>query len=76
LNESTVASIQPILKYIESDRIADVIHDMSDQLINVRIGTEIEQNLHGIAILSRSYQIDKDLTGHIAVIGPTAMHYH
>ncbi|HAR6291681.1 TPA: heat-inducible transcription repressor HrcA [Staphylococcus pseudintermedius] len=76
LNESTVASIQPILKYIESDRIADVIHHMSDQLINVRIGTDIEQNLHGIAILSRSYQIDKDLTGHIAVIGPTAMHYH
>ncbi len=75
LNESNVASIQPILKYIESEQITEFIHKVSNHPINIRIGTEIENNLHGVAILTSPYQIEKDLNGYIAVIGPTAMRY-
>ncbi|MCS4485567.1 heat-inducible transcriptional repressor HrcA [Staphylococcus americanisciuri] len=75
LNESTVASIQPILQYVESDRITQLIAQVSDDPINIRIGSEIDHNLEGIAIVTRPYVLTNELEGHIAIVGPTAMRY-
>ncbi|QLK86038.1 heat-inducible transcriptional repressor HrcA [Staphylococcus sp. 17KM0847] len=75
LNEHTVSSIQPILKYVESDHIAQLIHQMSDSLINIRIGSEIGHNLQGIAIVTSPYTLSNDLQGYVAVVGPAAMRY-
>ncbi|MGV3041434.1 heat-inducible transcriptional repressor HrcA [Staphylococcus rostri] len=75
LNESTVASIQPILKYIESDRITHLVNQVSDAPIHISIGSEIDHNLQGIAIITRPYALTRELEGHIAIVGPTAMRY-
>lgn len=75
LNEHNVAAIQPILKYIESNRITALIDDNLDSAINIKIGRDIEKNINDIAILTRRYHIDHGLNGYVAVIGPTAMHY-
>ena len=45
LNESNVSSIQPILQYIESNRIAELLQDISSPNINVKIGNEIDDSL-------------------------------
>ena len=37
LNESNVSSIQPILQYIESNRIAELLQDISSPNINVKL---------------------------------------
>ncbi len=75
LNESNVSSIQPILQYIESNRIIELLDDISNSQINVKIGKEIDENLSDISIVSTQYHFDEKLKGQIAVIGPTAMHY-
>lgn len=75
LNESNVSSIQPILQYIESNKIAQLLDDMTNVSINVRIGHEIESSLSDISIVTSEYHIDDRLKGKIAVIGPTAMNY-
>ncbi|MCD8828077.1 heat-inducible transcriptional repressor HrcA [Staphylococcus gallinarum] len=75
LNESNVSSIQPILQYIESNKIAQLLDDMTNASINVRIGHEIESSLSDISIVTSEYHIDDRLKGKIAVIGPTAMNY-
>ncbi|NJI14133.1 heat-inducible transcriptional repressor HrcA [Staphylococcus agnetis] len=75
LNEHNVATIQPILKYIESNQITALIDDTLDSAINIKIGQDIEKNINDIAILTRRYHIDHGLNGYVAVIGPTAMHY-
>lgn len=75
LDETNVSAIQPILKYIESNQIIDILEELADSNINVKIGSDIEKNIQDIAILTRRYQIDHVLNGYIAVIGPTAMHY-
>ncbi|MGD3154811.1 heat-inducible transcriptional repressor HrcA [Staphylococcus warneri] len=75
LNESNVSSIQPILQYIESNRIVDLLDDISTSHINVKIGKEIDENLSDISIVTTQYHFDEKLKGQIAVIGPTAMHY-
>lgn len=75
LNETNVAAIQPILKYIESNQITDILDEMVGSNINIKIGHEIERDIQDIAILTRRYQIDHALSGYVAVIGPTAMHY-
>ncbi|MFI9032097.1 heat-inducible transcriptional repressor HrcA [Staphylococcus pasteuri] len=75
LNESNVSSIQPILQYIESNRIIEFLDDISNSQINVKIGKEIDENLSDISIVSTQYHFDEKLKGQIAVIGPTAMHY-
>ncbi|MBY6178678.1 heat-inducible transcriptional repressor HrcA [Staphylococcaceae bacterium DP2N0-1] len=75
LNESNVSSIQPILQYIESNRIVELLHDISTSHINVKIGKEIDENLSDISIVTTQYHFDEKLKGQIAVIGPTAMHY-
>lgn len=75
LNESNVSSIQPILQYIESNRIIELLDDISNSQINVKIGKEIDENLSDISIVSTKYHFDEKLKGQIAVIGPTAMHY-
>ncbi|MCG7338582.1 heat-inducible transcriptional repressor HrcA [Staphylococcus sp. ACRSN] len=75
LNETNVSSIQPILQYIESNKIAQLLDDMNNASINVRIGHEIESSLSDISIVTSEYHIDDRLKGKIAVIGPTAMNY-
>ncbi|SCS24757.1 heat-inducible transcriptional repressor HrcA [Staphylococcus caeli] len=75
LNESNVSSIQPILQYIESNKITDLLDEMSNSAINVKIGNEIESSLSDISIVTSEYHIDDRLKGQIAVIGPTAMNY-
>ena len=75
LNESNVYSIQPILQYIESNRIVELLDDISTSHINVKIGKEIDENLSDISIVTTQYHFDEKLKGQIAVIGPTAMHY-
>ncbi|HCV0906748.1 TPA: heat-inducible transcription repressor HrcA [Staphylococcus aureus] len=75
LNESNVSSIQPILQYIESNRIAELLQDVSSPNINVKIGNEIDDSLSDISIVTSQYHFDETLKGQIAVIGPTAMHY-
>lgn len=75
LNESNLSSIQPILQYIESNRIIELLDDISNSQINVKIGKEIDENLSDISIVSTQYHFDEKLKGQIAVIGPTAMHY-
>ncbi|MFW2635034.1 HrcA family transcriptional regulator, partial [Staphylococcus aureus] len=75
LNESNVSSIQPILQYIESNRIAELLQDISSPNINVKIGNEIDDSLSDISIVTSQYHFDETLKGQIAVIGPTAMHY-
>ncbi|MBO1197978.1 heat-inducible transcription repressor HrcA [Staphylococcus simiae] len=75
LNESNVSSIQPILQYIESNRITDLLRDISSPNINVKIGNEIDESLSDISIITSQYHFDESLKGQIAVIGPTAMHY-
>ncbi|MCD8899083.1 heat-inducible transcriptional repressor HrcA [Staphylococcus gallinarum] len=75
LNETNVSSIQPILQYIESNKIAQLLDDMTNASINVRIGHEIESSLSDISIVTSEYHIDDRLKGKIAVIGPTAMNY-
>ncbi|MFZ8102400.1 HrcA family transcriptional regulator, partial [Staphylococcus arlettae] len=74
-NESNVSSIQPILQYIESNKITELLDDMSNSSINVMIGHEIDTSLSDISIVSSEYHIDDRLKGRIAVIGPTAMNY-
>lgn len=74
LNESNVSSIQPILQYIESNRIAELLQDISSPNINVKIGNEIDDS-YDILIVTSQYHFDETLKGQIAVIGPTAMHY-
>ncbi|EOM1883536.1 HrcA family transcriptional regulator [Staphylococcus aureus] len=75
LNESNVSSIQRILQYIESNRIAELLQDISSPNINVKIGNEIDDSLSDISIVTSQYHFDETLKGQIAVIGPTAMHY-
>lgn len=75
LNETNVSAIQTILKYIESNQITDLLDEMVDSNISIKIGHEIEQDVENIAILTRRYEIDHALNGYVAVIGPTAMHY-
>lgn len=75
LNESNVSSIQPILQYIESNRITELLQDISSPNINVRIGREIDESLNDISIITSQYHFDDTLKGQIAIIGPTAMHY-
>lgn len=75
LNESNVSSIQPILQYIESNRIVELLDDISTSHINVKIGKEIDEILSDISIVTTQYHFDEKLKGQIAVIGPTAMHY-
>ncbi|KIX90177.1 HrcA family transcriptional regulator [Staphylococcus microti] len=75
LNENTVTSIQPILKYIESNQITHLIDQVSDMPIHISIGSEIDRNLQGIAIVTRPYMLTQDIEGHIAIVGPTAMRY-
>ena len=75
LNESNVSSIQPILQYIESNRILELLDDISTSHINVKIGKEIDENLSDISIVTTQYHFDEKLKGQIAVIGQTAMHY-
>lgn len=75
LNETNVSAIQTILKYIESNQITDLLDEMVDSSISIKIGHEIEQDVENIAILTRRYEIDHALNGYVAVIGPTAMHY-
>ncbi|MDU9350889.1 heat-inducible transcriptional repressor HrcA [Staphylococcus warneri] len=75
LNESNVSSIQPILQYIESNRIVELLDDIYTSHINVKIGKEIDENLSDISIVTTQYHFDEKLKGQIAVIGPTAMHY-
>lgn len=75
LNETNVSSIQPILQYIESNKINDLLNEMSNTSINVKIGHEIDEGLSDISIVSSDYHIDDRLKGKIAVIGPTAMNY-
>ncbi|QDW91525.1 heat-inducible transcription repressor HrcA [Staphylococcus chromogenes] len=75
LNETNVSAIQTILKYIESNQITDLLDEMMDSSISIKIGHEIEQDVENIAILTRRYEIDHALNGYVAVIGPTAMHY-
>ena len=50
LNESNVSSIQPILQYIESNKITELLEDISTSQINVRIGKEIDDSLSDISI--------------------------
>lgn len=75
LNETNVSSIQPILQYTESNRITELLDDISTSQINVRIGKEIDESLSDISIVTSQYHVDESLKGQIAVIGPTAMHY-
>ncbi len=75
LNESNVSSIQPILQYIELNKITELLDDISTSQINVRIGKEIDDSLSDISIVTSQYHFDESLKGRIAVIGPTAMHY-
>ena len=75
LNESNVSSIQPILHYIESNKITDFLSDLSDSDLNVKIGDEIDCGLDAISIVTSQYHFDDTLKGRIAIIGPTAMHY-
>ena len=76
LNVSNVSMIQSILKYLESERIAQFLNETANDSISVNIGQEINQDLEGISIVSTSYEISGDISGHLAVIGPTAMHYN
>ena len=61
LNESNVSSIQPILQYIESNRIVELLDDISTSHINVKIGKEIEENLSDISIVTTQYHFDEKL---------------
>ncbi|WP_436868330.1 heat-inducible transcriptional repressor HrcA [Mammaliicoccus sciuri] len=76
LDVTNVSMIQSILKYLESERIAQFLNETSNDSISVKIGQEINKDLHGISIISTNYEISGDITGHLAVIGPTAMHYN
>ena len=75
LNETNVSSIQPILQYIESNRIMELLDDFANSQVDVKIGKEIDANLSDISIIASDYHFDDSLKGQIAVIGPTAMHY-
>lgn len=75
LNEQNVSSIQPILQYIESHKITQLLDSMSDVPINVKIGDEIDDHLSDISIITSDYHIDDNLRGQIAIIGPIAMRY-
>ncbi|MBM6628231.1 heat-inducible transcription repressor HrcA [Mammaliicoccus vitulinus] len=76
LDVTNVTMIQSILKYLESERIAQFLNETSSDSISVKIGQEINKDLHGISIVSTNYEISGDISGHLAVIGPTAMHYN
>lgn len=75
LNEQNVSSIQQILQYLESNKILKLFEDDYQSGIDVKIGQEIDNNLENISIVLSDYHIENHLTGHIAVIGPTAMRY-
>lgn len=75
LNESNVSSIQPILQYLESERITELLQTITTNDINVKIGKEIDESLSDISIVTSQYHFDNSLKGQIAVIGPTAMRY-
>nr|WP_263313130.1 heat-inducible transcriptional repressor HrcA [Mammaliicoccus sp. Marseille-Q6498] len=76
LDVTNVSMIQSILKYLESERIAQFLNETANDSISVNIGHEINQDLEGISIVSTNYEISGDISGHLAVIGPTAMHYN
>lgn len=61
MNESNVSSIQPILQYIESNRIAELLQDISSPNINVKIGNEIDDSLSDISIVTSQYHFDETL---------------
>lgn len=61
LNESNVSSIQPILQYIESNKITELLEDISTSQINVRIGKEIDDSLSDISIVTSQYHFDESL---------------
>ena len=64
-----------LVKYIESNKITELLEDISTSQITVRIGKEIDDSLSDISIVTSQYHFDESLKGQIAVIGPTAMHY-
>ncbi|GGI40108.1 heat-inducible transcriptional repressor HrcA [Mammaliicoccus stepanovicii] len=76
LDATNVSMIQSILKYLESERIAQFLNETANDSISVNIGQEINHDLEGISIVSTNYEISGDISGHLAVIGPTAMHYN
>ena len=57
LNETNVSSIQPILQYIESNRITELLDEISTSQINVRIGKEIDGSLSDISIVTSQYHL-------------------
>ncbi len=61
LNESNVSSIQPILQYIESNKITELLEDISTSQITVRIGKEIDDSLSDISIVTSQYHFDESL---------------
>ena len=61
LNESNVSSIQPILQYIESNKITELLEDISTSQISVRIGKEIDDSLSDISIVTSQYHFDESL---------------
>lgn len=76
LDVSNVSIIQSILKYLESERIAEFLNKNSSDSINVNFGQEINHDLQGISIVSTNYEISGDISGQLAIIGPTAMQYN
>ena len=50
LNETNVSSIQPILQYIESNRIMELLDDFANSQVDVKIGKEIDANLSDISV--------------------------
>src|SRR5699024_8206689 len=75
LNESNVASIKPILEYIILNKFFQLLDEMSNSSIIVKIVQEIESSIIDINNVTTLYHIDDRLKGQIAVNGPTAMNY-
>ncbi|TDL98154.1 hypothetical protein ERX27_04450 [Macrococcus brunensis] len=66
--------VRDLLSYIESDTFIYKLISMNDDLINVKIGQEIDDSLNHVSLVTKPVQTE-DIDGRVAVVGPIMMSY-
>ncbi|GGB04530.1 hypothetical protein ERX37_01915 [Macrococcus hajekii] len=69
-----VQHIKNLLSFIESDAFISKLISMNDDLINVRIGQEIDARLTNVSLVTKPVHTS-DFDGRVAVMGPIVMSY-
>ena len=66
--------VRELMSYIESDLFIAKLISMNDDLINVKIGQEIDDKLNHVSLVTKPVQTE-EVDGRVAVIGPIKMSY-